>query len=204
MITHDELLRAMMGKVSAGELRPVDIQNALGLPSSRVSEMLKGRRRIQQDEMPVLARFLGLTGAPQSNVRKIKLIGKVPAGGLRQALDETTDTIDARADLPDEVYALEVDGESMNRIAPFGADVIVDPSDKNLFSGDMYIIGDGEGGFTFKLFKQDPARLVPLSDDPSHEVIPLGAQQIEIIGRVISVSLGAGALRRLSRTLSDA
>jgi repressor LexA len=203
MLTHDEIMNAMKAAVGSGSLRPADISRALDIPSSRVSEMLKGRRRIQQDEMPVLSEILGLGAELDSSVRKIKRIGLVPAGQLRQALDESTDTIEVSADLPKGIFALEVDGESMNLLAPHGADVIVDPSDKNLFAGDLYVIGNGAGEFTFKLFKQDPARLVPLSSDPSHSVIMLGAEAINIIGRVVSVQLGAGTLRKLARSLGN-
>lgn len=204
MVTHDDLMATMRSWVEDGRIRPADLARELSIPSPRVTEMLKGRRRIQHREMPILTALFGLGGALDSNVRKIKRLGSVPAGGLRQAVEEATDTIEVPANLPADVFALEVDGESMNLIAPFGADVIVDPADKSLFSGDMYVLGDGSGGFTFKLFKQDPARLVPLSDDPAHETIPLGSQAIDIVGRVVSVQLGAGALRKLSRSFGDA
>jgi repressor LexA len=203
MVTHDEIMTAMVAWVDGGRIRTSEIARELGIPSSRVSEMLKGRRRIQQDEMPILSRLFGLSETPETNVRKIKRIGQVPAGQLRQALDETTDTVEVSANLPTGVFALEVDGESMNLIAPYGADVIVDPADKNLFAGDFYVLGNGDGEFTFKLFSQDPARLVPLSDDPSHKVIVLGAEPLNIIGRVVSVQLGAGTLRRLGRQLGE-
>lgn len=202
MVTHDELLATMRDWVSQGKTRPKDLGDVLGLPSSRVSEMLGGRRRIQQHEMPKLVEFFGL-GGQSSNVRKIKRIGQVPAGDLREAVAQSTDEIEVSADLPSGVFALEVDGESMNLVAPLGCDVIVDPNDKSLFAGDFYVVGDGRGGFTFKLFSQDPARLIPLSDDPSHTTIMLGAEPIEIIGRVVSVQLGAGVLRRLGRNLTS-
>lgn len=202
MVTHEEILATMREWVAQGKVRPKDIGEALGLPSSRVSEMLGGRRRIQQHEMPKLVELFGL-GGPSTNVRKIKRIGQVPAGDLREAVAQSTDEIEVSADLPSGVFALEVDGESMNLVAPLGCDVIVDPNDKSLFADDFYVIGDGQGGFTFKLFSQNPARLVPLSDDPSHKTIMLGSEPIDIIGRVVSVQLGAGILRRLGRKLTN-
>lgn len=202
MVTHDEILAAMRAWVEQGRARPKDFADLLGIPSPRISETLGGRRRIQQAEMPKLVEYLGL-GGPTSNVRKIKRIGAVPAGDLRDAVAQSTDEIEVAADLPAGVFALEVDGESMNLVAPLGCDVIVDPADKQLFADDFYVIGDGQGGFTFKLFSQDPARLIPLSDDPSHKTIMLGAEPIDIIGRVVSVQLGAGVLRRLGRNLTS-
>lgn len=202
MVTHEELLHTLQQWISGGRVTQKEVADELGIPPPRVSEILKQKRRIQPAEMPVLARFLDLNPKPTSNVRRIKRIGRVPAGQLRQALADTEDTLDVSADLPRDVFALEIDGESMNRLAPFGADVIVDPNDKSLFSGDLYVIGDDEGGFTFKQFLQDPARLVPLSDDPAHVEIEVGAAPINIIGRVVSLSIGASHLRKMARSLT--
>ncbi|WP_158212141.1 LexA family protein [Sphingomonas dokdonensis] len=202
MVTHDALLAELQLWVTGGRVTQKEVADELGIPPPRVNEILKHKRRIQQAEMPVLAQFLGLSANPESNVRKIKRIGRVPAGELRQALVDTADTLDVSADLPRDVFALEIDGESMNRLAPYGADVIVDPNDKSLFSGDLYVVGDDEGQFTFKQFLQDPARLVPLSDDPSHKDIPVGTAPINIIGRVVSLSIGANHLRKMVRSRS--
>ncbi|WP_053058578.1 LexA family protein [Sphingomonas paucimobilis] len=199
MVTHDELMRTLHNWISTGKARQKDIADELKIAPPRVSEMLRGARRIQQDEMPILARYFGLEEPENSNVRKIKRVGRVPAGQLRQALADSEDTVVVGADLPKDVFALEVDGESMNLLAPFGADVIVDPNDKSLFAGDLYVIGDGEGGFTFKQFMQDPARLVPLSDDPAHRDILIGAAPLDIVGRVVSLLIGAGNLRKMAR-----
>lgn len=197
MVTADQILQEMHRWVSSGRLLQKDIAAELGIAPARVNEMLKGRRRVQQSEMPVLARLFGMEADPESNVRRIKRVGRVPAGSLREALQETTDTVEVSANLPKGVFALEVDGESMNKIAPFGADVIVDPADTSLFSGDLYVLGNQVGEFTFKRYLENPARLVPLSSDPSHQEIILGREQINIIGRVVSVLIGAEHLRRM-------
>lgn len=199
MVTHDDLLKTLQEWVSGGRVTQKEVADELNIPPPRVNEILRQKRRIQPAEMPVLARFLELSAEPTSNVRKIKRIGRVPAGQLRQALEEAEETLDVSADLPRGVFALEVDGESMNKLAPYGADVIVDPNDKSLFSGDLYVIGDEKEGFTFKQFLQDPARLVPLSDDPSHPIVELGSAPITIIGRVVSLLIGANHLRKMAR-----
>lgn len=197
MITPDQILREMHRWVADRRLLQKDIAAELGIAPARVNEMLKGSRRIQPNEMPILAKLFGMEEEEESNVRRIKRIGRVPAGSLRVALEETTDTVEVSAHLPKGVFALEVDGESMNNIAPLGADVIVDPNDKSLFSGDLYVIGASGGGFTFKRYLENPARLVPISSDLSHQEIRLGSEPITIIGRVVSVSIGAELLRRM-------
>jgi SOS-response transcriptional repressor LexA len=196
MVTHDDILAELRRWVTSGKVLQKEVADELGIAPARVSEMLKGTRRVQQREMPILARYFGMDEAPDSSVRRISRIGMVPAGDLREALAASDGSIEVPADLPKGVFALEVDGESMNKIAPLGCDVIVDPSDTNLFSGDLYVLDQG-GEFTFKRFMQDPARLVPLSSDPSHKDIPLGAEPVKIIGRVVSVLIGSEHLRRM-------
>jgi SOS-response transcriptional repressor LexA len=198
MVTHDEILTELRRWISSGKVLQKEVAAELGIAPARITEMLKGTRKVQQREMPILSRYLGLNEGPDASVRKIARIGMVPAGSLREALAETSGSLEVPADLPKGVFALEVDGESMNKIAPFGCDVIVDPSDKHLFSGDLYVLSNEAGEFTFKRFMQDPARLVPLSSDPAHKEIMIGAEPINIVGKVVSVLIGADHLRRMS------
>lgn len=197
MVTHDEIMAELRRWVETRRVTQKDVADELGVAPARISEMLKGRRRIQQNEMPILARLFGMGEQPEANVRKVKRIGQVPAGSLREALKDSTDYLEVPSNLPSGVFALEVDGESMNLIAPFGCDVIVDPSDTKLFSGDLYVLSNGRGEFTFKRYLDNPARLVPLSSDPAHQEISLGSEPIHIIGRVISVLIGPAQLRRM-------
>lgn len=197
MVTHDDILEELRRWISSGKVRQKEVADELGIAPARVSEMLKGTRKVQQREMPILTHYLGMNDGPDPSVRLISRIGMVPAGSLREALADATGTLEVPAGLPRGVFALEVDGESMNKIAPLGCDVIVDPNDKQLFSGDLYVLSNESGEFTFKRFLQDPARLVPLSNDPSHKDIAIGADPINIIGRVVSVSIGSQHLRRM-------
>jgi hypothetical protein len=52
--THDEILAELIRRKSEGRLRNRDVSAWLGLPSSAVSNIFSGSRRIQQNEMPVL------------------------------------------------------------------------------------------------------------------------------------------------------
>lgn len=197
MLTHDDLLAELHRWIEGGRLQQKEVAAELGIAPARVSEMLNGRRRIQQREMPILARLFGMSDPADSNVRRIRRVGRVPAGSLREALAETTDTVEVSASVPRGSVAIEVDGESMNKIAPFGCDVIVDLDDKALFAEDLYVIANEAGELTFKRYSENPARLIPLSTDPSHTETLLGADPIRIIGRVVSVIIGAQHLRRM-------
>lgn len=196
MVTHDDILAELRRWITSGKVSQREVAHELDIAPPRINEVLNGKRRIQQREMPILANYLGMNDGPDPSVRRIARIGLVPAGSLREALDQADGSLEVPASLPKGVFALEVDGESMNKIAPFGCDVIVDPNDTKLFSGDLYVLNQG-GEFTFKRFLQDPARLVPLSSDPAHREIELGAEPVQVVGRVVSVLIGAEHLRRM-------
>lgn len=79
--------------------------------------------------------------------------------------------------------ALEVQGDSMDRISPPGSIIIVDKSDRELVSNACYVIREDDGAATYKRFKANPDRFEPVSTNPAHEAI-FPRQAITIIGRV--------------------
>src|SRR3546814_14729744 len=78
--------------------------------------------------------------------------------------------------LPKGGFALFIDGDSIDKIAPDGATIIVDPSDKLLVDRALYLMMNGTGGATVKLFFSDPARLEPCSNTPEHQTIYPGEE----------------------------
>ncbi|NTF54387.1 hypothetical protein G6L12_05695 [Agrobacterium rhizogenes] len=89
---------------------------------------------------------------------------------------------------PGDWVALQADGDSMNRVAPDGAILLVDRSDDRLIDGRYYIFSLGGGGATFKMFRradnQYPNRMVPFSTNLDH--MPMSADQddLYVFGRV--------------------
>jgi hypothetical protein len=65
MLTHAEIVAEIVRRKEAGEIRVRDLQAVLGLSSSRVSEILGGRRQLQYDEARALILHYGLSGASQ-------------------------------------------------------------------------------------------------------------------------------------------
>ncbi len=124
-------------------------------------------------------------GSPES--RAIPKLSWVSAGTF-----ETTDAIMSTdevkmirvADLPDgDWVALDVIGDSMDRISPPGSLIIVNRSDRRLTPNACYVIEDGEGGATYKRYRPNPDRFEPVSTNPDHE--PLFPDQLpRIFGRV--------------------
>jgi transcriptional regulator with XRE-family HTH domain len=109
------------GKTQAGLAR------ALGRSPSAINNLLRGRRRLRADEIPKIARYLGMpppsplssedlthiaNGAPM-----VPVIGYVGAGGLtyRYAVGRTDlDNVESREASP-ETVAVEVRGDSLGR-----------------------------------------------------------------------------------------
>ncbi len=63
VLTHDEIVAELIRRRDAGELRPRDLQQLLGLPSPRVAEILDRRRKLQYDEARAIVLHYGLNGA---------------------------------------------------------------------------------------------------------------------------------------------
>lgn len=87
----------------------------------------------------------------------------------------------------------------MDLVVPSGTTLTIDPDDKALWPGRRYVIQTEDGETTFKEFQSDPARLVPLSTDDSHQDILLGAEPIIILGRVYAYTMRDADLPRRPR-----
>lgn len=157
MITHDELREEMIAQMDAGLLRPKDVQDALHLPSARVSEMRGRRRRIQQHEMPILAELLGLVEGARNQIGKIartvqvKHLGNVAQGlWMDQSYYHDDDVEYVPFDMrpgdavnADELFAVTPIGKSMNLRFPEGMQLIcrrIPFTDNVLRSGEYVIV----------------------------------------------------------------
>ncbi len=130
-----------------------------------------------------------------ANVRetvRIPVIGWVSAGAFTNSetvsINEISrhDTIECAGVDQRSCFALRINGDSMNLIAPEGSTIIVDVSRKDPVDKKFYVVASNGGEATFKQFKATPPRLEPCSTNPAHETIfPQG--DILIVGRVIRV-----------------
>lgn len=84
--------------------------------------------------------------------------------------------------------ALQVEGDSMNRVAPDGAIILVDRSDSRLLDGRLYIFAIDGGAATFKMWRRagdgHPNRISPYSTNPDHMAIPADRDDLYVFGRV--------------------
>jgi SOS-response transcriptional repressor LexA len=119
-------------------------------------------------------------------------ISWVAASGFDEAQSEALD-YEAKLLLPGlaggPYFALDVRGDSMDRVAPEGATIVVNSRERQLEARGFYIFSRSDGSeATFKRWMTKPNRLEPFSSNPAHEPIYVEAPP-KVVGRVRRVIL---------------
>lgn len=197
MVTHDEIRDELLARLADKRVTGVAIAQLLGIPAPRIAEIKKGTRRIQQDEMPVLAQFFGMgdVGAPEigSNIVWVPVIGIAAAGCWREAIEVPAYLVpQLKRPGCNQAFAVQVDGDSMDQILPERSYAVIDPDQKRLLDKRVYLIQNGNNETTIKRYRSDPARFEPVSSNPDHNVIHMGEHEISVIGRVVSFTSDEG------------
>lgn len=135
--------------------------------------------------------FIGLEGdkARHAPLSAIPVYAKVPAGNMREAVEDRRGSIpNFDPSIPRNAYGLEVDGDSMDKVAKDGAIIVIDPDDVDLYPLELYVVRcDGEA--TFKQYLDSPPRLVPLSSNPDHKPINISTDRDWFVeGKVLWVA----------------
>lgn len=136
-----------------------------------------------------------------SRSHRVPLVGRIAAGTPREAIAQSGET----HEVPDTIYFehehaffLAVAGNSMNRLFPEGALVLVDP-DEEVRNGDVAVVFVNGDDATLKrvYFDGDSVRLVPESFDPEYRerVIDRSdpdAPLVRIVGKAVSYTAPDG------------
>lgn len=131
----------------------------------------------------------------------LPVVGRIAAGTPREAIAQSGET----HEVPDTIYYehehaffLTVAGNSMNRLFPEGALVLVDP-DEEVRNGDVAVVFVNGDDATLKrvYFDGDAVRLVPESFDPEYRerVIDRSdpdAPLVRIVGKAVSYTAPDG------------
>ncbi|APR52013.1 LexA family protein [Sphingomonas koreensis] len=142
--------------------------------------------KVSRDEVLFRAGLSAAKPEGARSVREFAIVGAVPAGNWREAVNRSTNMVRVAEDeAPREGYALTVEGDSMDLHVPDGFTIVIDPNDLDLFPGRLFVVMNEDGETTFKQYREGPARLVPASSNPAHKEIPIAQGQFRILGRVV-------------------
>ncbi|MDR6954183.1 SOS-response transcriptional repressor LexA [Ancylobacter sp. 3268] len=192
--------RLQKARAAAGFKSPAEAARAFPrlINQNTLTSNENGNRPISRKMAPIYADVFGVDagwllygqkgkGAQTSEV-DVPVLSMVSAGNLRhQPTVEEHDVLRRIkiGDLPEgEWVALQVDGDSMNRVAPDGAIIVINRADTRLIDGRFYVFSLDEGEATFKMFKRDPDRLQPFSTNPDHMATPADREDLYVFGRV--------------------
>jgi SOS-response transcriptional repressor LexA len=165
-----------------------------GVAYTTLASFIQGSTQsLKGDTEAAITRVYGATaaeifGGAESNVRLVPVVSWVAAGKMTEPDSQPppeSETIEISGLEPGDYFGTRVRGDSMNRLAPEGALIIVNRAEREPIRGRRYIFSH-RGKTTFKRFGgQDPLRLEPESLNQDHEPIyPKAGETWEVIGRV--------------------
>lgn len=177
------------------------LAEATGTYKSKISKLENGELRLTDVWMRKIAKALDCKAAdlleeagtilPEASaMHNIPVIGEVPGGDLLLAVQHPAESFIPYSGAKPGLFALRVIGNSMSRIAPHGAYVVVDSSQKDpsLLAGQPVIVQIHNGyewECTFKIYKTNPLRFEPHSIEPGHDTVFPRDRHWSLFGRVI-------------------
>lgn len=157
----------------------------VGLPSqSAFSNILKGLRRVTANEAAIINKFLGIE--PEADFCVASVIGIASAGRWREAIEMPIGHMPyPRGIAGPRAFGLEIAGDSMDRLIEDGGWVLIDPDQKELRPGSCYLISNGDGEATVKMYQRSPARFEPYSYSDEHTGFLMSERDFTVIGKVV-------------------
>lgn len=187
--TTDESMALLLAVEAMGVPKKVVAQKLLVSPSA-VTELYAGRRKLSYKEGMVLAKLVNQT-VRGADDRELPVIGMAGAGNWEEAIEHTTEYVPVPGQLDvSGKFLVEVKGQSLNLLIPEGSLAIIDPDERGLYAGKLYLLLNDDGEATIKRYRVDPSRFEPVSSDPSFKPFNLGDANFRVVGRV------TGAMQR--------
>lgn len=176
----------------AAKLTLEDLAADAEISVSQLSRIETGHRVARIDELERIGKRLKVPVASligEEAPFQVPLVSWVSAGDLKKREGVHPAEIERYvpvANLPKgEWIALEVDGNSMDRIAPDGSVVIVNLADDTLINDRFYIFALESGETTFKRYRRTPRPMLqPFSTNLDHVSIPVADDEFYVVGRV--------------------
>lgn len=185
----------LQSAMDAGGIGPTALAAAVGTSKQNVARWAAQERKLPLEWAEAIGRYLAIDIAelllPNRGPVGAPLISWVSAGvlktpGIVLELGEAKTAYVHGLDPKGDWIALQVEGDSMDRISPPESIIFVDRKDRRLVTNACYVIADAEGGeATYKRFRANPDRWEPVSTNPEHEpVFVKEGSEPAIVGRV--------------------
>jgi SOS-response transcriptional repressor LexA len=157
----------------------------MGLTSqSAFSNIIKGKRRVTADEAKRAYDFLGIKGEP--TIQWVPVIGIANAGHWREAIQMPLGSFPVqKGSVSEDAFAVEIAGDSMDILIPEGGHIVIDPRQKELRDGKVYLIQNQDAETTVKMYRRGPARFEPVSTNPEHKGWLVSDCDFVVLGRVV-------------------
>lgn len=157
----------------------------MGLPAqSAFSNIMKEKRRVTAEEAKRAYDFLGLAREP--SIQWVPVIGITNAGHWREAIQMPLGNLPVQpGSVSDDAFAVEVSGDSMDKLIQDGGHIIVDPRQKELRDGKVYLIQNPDGEATVKAYFRSPPRFEPVSTNTDHKGWLVSECEFIVLGRVV-------------------
>lgn len=127
--------------------------------------------------------------AAAENSLRIPVISWVAAGRFSDTPGQDDMEASSHIDVTDlprgKYFGLRIIGDSMNRVAPEGAIIVVNARDRELIPRKYYVFQNGHGA-TFKRYMNNPPRLEPYSYNLDHETLQVD-KDTQVIGRAVRI-----------------
>jgi|GEM_PF-2459030 len=185
-MSEDELIKAIQAAAARQKVSQTTMARVAGMPSqSAMSNVFKGKRRLTIPEADRLKSLLNIEDTP--SVQWVPLIGLASAGNWNEAVLMASGEVSIPLRKAGKrAFAVEIKGDSMDKLLPEGGWAVIDPDQNDLYSGRVYLVQNGDDEVTIKRYASDPARLEPVSHNELHKPIPLSGYPYRVIGRVVA------------------
>ena len=178
---------AVRRKLKDAGVSQQQLADAAGLThKSAVAKILDGTRGVKVDEAAKIYSYLRLVPVEHEATRSVPIIGFASAGRWREAVEMPIGRMTLPAHIAgSRAFAVEVQGDSMDKLIEDGGWIVIDPDDKVLAAGKTYLLQNTEHEVTVKQYQKGPARFEPVSSNTAHECFLASDHDFLVLGRVV-------------------
>ena len=181
-------LNVLRQQLKSNGVTQKDMAAELGIPQSAVSNIFKGKRYLRVDEARILFRLAGLEHEmkPDQSGELVPMIPLASIKGWQESLASTEKTVRVPSELRggSADFAVEITDDSVGTFYN-GIVMLVDTRQRELFNNRLVLLQKEDGRGIIRLFKEDPARFVSLSELTAEPDVLLGSTNLTVIGRCL-------------------